>query len=239
VLNGPTTPSPQPLPGITWKRFSLLRFRSPLLTESLIAASYVLHRLLVPRHPPCALNNLATQLQQTPRNIRPHPALPPRRAEDHGAAGVSRGPAIKEDARVHCAVLNVQPATIQTPPPPNPIRHRLHEHGEPDGWCEDPNGPDTSSRPPPADASRPRPEPAPSGPNSVPTTPHPSPPRSPPTPRSGPYLEPAAAGGRTGQRSTLEHHPRNQRPIGSDEPSRPERGSAPPAPRGTGGEDAP
>src|ERR1700712_153952 len=27
----------------------------------LIAASYVLHRLLVPRHPPCALNNLATQ----------------------------------------------------------------------------------------------------------------------------------------------------------------------------------
>ena len=32
--NGPTTPNPQPLPGITWKRFSLIRFRSPLLTES-------------------------------------------------------------------------------------------------------------------------------------------------------------------------------------------------------------
>src|SRR5918994_7733934 len=32
--NGPTTPPPQPLPGITWKRFSLIRFRSPLLTES-------------------------------------------------------------------------------------------------------------------------------------------------------------------------------------------------------------
>src|SRR5215213_1340977 len=28
----------------------------------LIAASYVLHRLLVPRHPPCALNNLATKM---------------------------------------------------------------------------------------------------------------------------------------------------------------------------------
>src|ERR1700745_3875309 len=27
----------------------------------LIAASHVLHRLLVPRHPPCALNNLTTQ----------------------------------------------------------------------------------------------------------------------------------------------------------------------------------
>ncbi len=26
----------------------------------LIADSHVLHRLLVPRHPPCALNNLAT-----------------------------------------------------------------------------------------------------------------------------------------------------------------------------------
>lgn len=27
-----------------------------------IAASHVLHRLLVPRHPPCALNNLATKM---------------------------------------------------------------------------------------------------------------------------------------------------------------------------------
>ena len=31
---GPTTPHAQPLPGITCARFSLLRFRSPLLTES-------------------------------------------------------------------------------------------------------------------------------------------------------------------------------------------------------------
>src|SRR3954451_24965185 len=29
----------------------------------LIAAPYVLHRLLVPRHPPCALNNLATKIK--------------------------------------------------------------------------------------------------------------------------------------------------------------------------------
>jgi hypothetical protein len=34
MLSRPTTPPPQPLPGITWKRFSLIRFRSPLLTES-------------------------------------------------------------------------------------------------------------------------------------------------------------------------------------------------------------
>ena len=32
----PTTPDLQPLPGITQTRFSLLRFRSPLLTESLL-----------------------------------------------------------------------------------------------------------------------------------------------------------------------------------------------------------
>lgn len=34
--NAPTTPSRQPLPGITSERFSLIRFRSPLLTESLL-----------------------------------------------------------------------------------------------------------------------------------------------------------------------------------------------------------
>src|SRR4051812_49147768 len=34
--NGPTTPHTQPLPGITRIRFSLLRFRSPLLSESLL-----------------------------------------------------------------------------------------------------------------------------------------------------------------------------------------------------------
>ena len=34
TVNGPTTPHTQPLPGITRTRFSLLRFRSPLLTES-------------------------------------------------------------------------------------------------------------------------------------------------------------------------------------------------------------
>ena len=32
--HNPTTPHPQPLPGITRTRFSLIRFRSPLLTES-------------------------------------------------------------------------------------------------------------------------------------------------------------------------------------------------------------
>ena len=35
-LNGPTTPQMQPLPGIAHLRFSLIRFRSPLLSESLL-----------------------------------------------------------------------------------------------------------------------------------------------------------------------------------------------------------
>ena len=44
--------------------------RSVDSSPRLIAASYVLHRLLVPRHPPCALNNLATQ--------KSHPSTPGR-----------------------------------------------------------------------------------------------------------------------------------------------------------------
>src|SRR3954453_18011574 len=43
--------------------------RSVGSSPRLIAASYVLHRLLVPRHPPCALNNLTT-----PQH--PHPPTP-------------------------------------------------------------------------------------------------------------------------------------------------------------------
>ena len=36
VMHAPTTPHTQPLPGITCLRFSLIRFRSPLLSESLL-----------------------------------------------------------------------------------------------------------------------------------------------------------------------------------------------------------
>src|SRR3954469_14412726 len=51
--------------------------RSVGSSPRLIAASYVLHRLLVPRHPPCALNNLTTP--QHPPPPRPPPDPPPRR----------------------------------------------------------------------------------------------------------------------------------------------------------------
>ncbi len=39
LLEGPTTPPAQRLPAITRERFSLIRFRSPLLTESLFVFS--------------------------------------------------------------------------------------------------------------------------------------------------------------------------------------------------------
>lgn len=39
VEQGPTTPTTQPLTGITRNRFSLIRFRSPLLTESHVVFS--------------------------------------------------------------------------------------------------------------------------------------------------------------------------------------------------------
>ena len=133
----PTTPKPQPLPGITRSRFSLFRFRSPLLTESQLfslptgtemfhfpafpphtlfhsgagnwtqlqlgypirkspdqrsvanspghnAGSHVLHRLSMPRHPPCALTNLPHQTHNT-HNNPPHPTLNTQRQEhSHG-----------------------------------------------------------------------------------------------------------------------------------------------------------
>ena len=114
-------------PAMQARRFRLFRFRSPLLSESLliyfppgtemvhfpglartrlwiqravsrvhrdgfphseipgsmptcgsprlIAACHVLHRLLLPRHPPCALSSLTTKFTQ------PTPALRPVRAE--------------------------------------------------------------------------------------------------------------------------------------------------------------
>jgi hypothetical protein len=65
-LNGPTTPPPQPLPGLTWKRFSLLRFRSPLLTESRLFSLPVGTEMFhFPTFPPHAL---CVQARVTPHD---------------------------------------------------------------------------------------------------------------------------------------------------------------------------
>ena len=97
--------------------------RSVDSSPRLIAASYVLHRLLVPRHPPCALNNLATQ--KTPHN---HP-----RKETTVRAYKNSANQSQKDARVHCAVLNHQPVTR----PPDPTQPR-RSHRNPSGMRDRP-----------------------------------------------------------------------------------------------------
>jgi hypothetical protein len=55
-LNGPTTPNTQRLPAITRARFSLFRFRSPLLTESRLLSLPVGNEMFhFPTFPPLAL----------------------------------------------------------------------------------------------------------------------------------------------------------------------------------------
>src|SRR5262245_65364864 len=71
-----------------------------------IAGSSVLPRLLVPRHPPCALKNLAHM--QNLHTRRGTPATPPKGKETRELQVL--------DARVHCAVLKKQTATPAIPP---------------------------------------------------------------------------------------------------------------------------
>ena len=64
--NAPTTPNTQPLPGITCVRFSLLRFRSPLLTESRLFSLPVGTEMFhFPTFPPHAL---CVQARVTPHD---------------------------------------------------------------------------------------------------------------------------------------------------------------------------
>src|SRR3954468_15217540 len=96
--------------------------RSVDSSPRLIAAAYVLHRLLVPRHPPCALNNLTTQ---TPTPTHHHQPTPPKEARTTArwiGADIQiqlGNTKILLDARVHCAVLNVRKMTAH-PIPPDP-----------------------------------------------------------------------------------------------------------------------
>src|SRR3954468_21455031 len=93
--------------------------RSVDSSPRLIAASYVLHRLLVPRHPPCALNNLTTQTPTPTHHTGPNPTGA--QAHGDGSARISRQLLGKKnillDARVHCAVLNVRKMTAHPAPP--------------------------------------------------------------------------------------------------------------------------
>ena len=63
VMSSPTTPQMQPLPGITHLRFGLIRFRSPLLSESLLFSLPVGTEMFhFPTFPP---HTLCVQVQVT------------------------------------------------------------------------------------------------------------------------------------------------------------------------------
>jgi hypothetical protein len=78
MSNAPTTPNTQRLPAITRTRFSLLRFRSPLLTESLLlsppAGTEMFH---FPAFPPHALDIQAWVTGHDPSGVTPfgHPRI--------------------------------------------------------------------------------------------------------------------------------------------------------------------
>ena len=126
--DGPTTPTTQRLPAITCNRFSLFRFRSPLLTESrlfsLPAGTEMFH---FPAFPP---HTLCVQVWVTPHDwgrVSPfgHPWISARLTAPQGFSqsptsfigswcqGIHRMPLITchKDARIHCAVLKEQPDT--------------------------------------------------------------------------------------------------------------------------------
>jgi hypothetical protein len=71
-----------------------------------IAASHVLHRPLMPRHPPCALNNFTTT---------PHTHSAGRCHEQNSATA-------NQDARIHYPTLNTPPHPHPPPTPPHPHR---------------------------------------------------------------------------------------------------------------------
>jgi hypothetical protein len=92
VHSRPTTPPTQPLPGITRKRFSLIRFRSPLLTESLLFSLPVGTEMFhFPTFPP---HTLCVQMAVTAHNccrVSPfgHPRITARLTAPRG---LSRSP---------------------------------------------------------------------------------------------------------------------------------------------------
>src|SRR3954466_11107957 len=102
--------------------------RSVDSSPRLIAASYVLHRLLVPRHPPCALNNLTTHNTHAHPPHRPEPEGP-----DHGrgSARISRQPLDKTSSQncpkkdlARCARPRARPQRTEDDRPPGPARPR-------------------------------------------------------------------------------------------------------------------
>jgi hypothetical protein len=130
---GPTTPRMQPLPGITQTRFSLIRFRSPLLTESrLFSLPTGTEMFHFPAFPP---HTLCVQVWVTPHDwgrvspfgnsrISARLTAPldfsqsPTSFIGSWCQDIHRMPLLTcyKDARIHCAVLKEQSD------PPAPLR---------------------------------------------------------------------------------------------------------------------
>src|SRR6185295_17630566 len=85
---------------------------SPVIdSPRLIADSYVLLRLLMPRHPPCALKNLTTKDQGVIFERTTKPPRTPTRACEPDPGSYSWKLLLIKDARVHYVVLKQQPRT--------------------------------------------------------------------------------------------------------------------------------
>ncbi len=129
---GPTTPSRQRLPAITPGRFSLIRFRSPLLSESLLFSLPVGTEMFhFPTFPPVALCVQAPVTGLSSSWVSPfgHPRITARLPTSRGLSqaptsfigswcqGIHHALLVAcrhKDARVHCAVLKIR-AGLQEP----------------------------------------------------------------------------------------------------------------------------
>jgi hypothetical protein len=144
LTNAPTTPRRQHLPAITPTRFSLIRFRSPLLTESQLFSLPVGTEMFhFPTFPPHTLYIQATVTGHNSSWVTPfgHPRINARLPTPQGLSqaptsfigsrcqGIHRMLLVachnttrltqKQDARVHYAVLKTQAETPPNPPPEN------------------------------------------------------------------------------------------------------------------------
>jgi hypothetical protein len=125
----PTTPNPQPLPGITCVRFSLLRFRSPLLTESRLFSLPVGTEMFhFPTFPPHAL---CVQARVTPHDwcgVPPfgHPRINARLAAPRGLSQPPTSFIGSWCPGIHRVPLTTWPHNYNTPhthPPADPGVH--------------------------------------------------------------------------------------------------------------------
>ena len=127
--NAPTTPRMQPLPGITHPRFSLIRFRSPLLSESqLFSLPMGTEMFHFPTFPPHALYIQAQVTRHDSCWVSPfgHPRITDRLPTPQG---LSQAPTSFIGSR--CQGIHHVPFTAchhqhHTTPNPHPRSHRSH-----------------------------------------------------------------------------------------------------------------